>query len=366
MKKRTVVLIVVLLLLVLAVVFRGVGRKGEARRQAKDAAGDVRYVEVQTVRLTEFVDSIEVAGVLEPRRQVAVSAEVSGRVEQVFYDLGDAVKKGAVLCRIEAEPYEIALAQANANLLTAQSAYEQAESSFKRAKGLKEKGLISESEWERAESAYLSAKGALEAATAQKRLAERNLKNTRVRAPIGGAIASRSVEVGELVGPQKPLFVIADTSKLVLKAGLAEDSVARVDVGFKARVVLDSTGDEFEGVLARMGATADRQGMFPIEIEVASGNGLNRRAGFKARAFIETERYSGVVLLPQTALVKKDDGTYVFVADGDTARMRKVEVALVRGEQAVVTSGLTDGEEVIVAGASNLEDGSAIKRVGER
>jgi len=366
MRKWIVALIVLFAFIGLVAVFRFASHRGAVhKRDSLENANDARPVKVQTVVVSEFVDFLEVAGVLSPRSQVTVTSEVSGKVERVFFDLGDEVKKGAVLCRIEAEPYEIALAQADANLLMAKSAYEQAESSYERAKGLREKGLISESEWERVESGYFSAKGAYEAAEAQKRLAERNLRNTRVRAPISGTISNRAVEVGVLVGPQVPLFEIVDTTKLILKAGLAEDKAALIEQGVGVKVVVDATGDELEGVLARMGLAADQQGMFPVEIEVSGTDGLKSRAGYKARAFIEVARYPETVLIPQSALVQKQDGSFVFVADGDIARLRWVEVALFEGEQAVVSSGLADGDEVIVAGVGNLEDNSKVRRVGE-
>lgn len=145
-------------------------------------------------------------GVLEAVRRSTVSAETSGRIEELPFDVDDYVPKGEVIVRFRNAEQEARLESARAGLEGARAQLKQAESEYRRMEKLLAQNTVSESAFERAESAYESAKAGVEAARAQLAQVEEQFERTVVRAPYAGVVTERHVEVGETAQPGTPLM----------------------------------------------------------------------------------------------------------------------------------------------------------------
>ena len=169
---------------------------------------------------------ITIDGRVEAVNRATVSAQTSGRIIQINYDVNDYVQKGSVLMRIANKQQRAKVAAAEAQELEAQAAFNVASKEYERIKGIFERNLLSKSDLDRAEATLKSAKERLSAATARLHDASAALKYSVVLAPYSGVVVERHVEVGELAKEGQPLITGLSLSKLRVSANVSQHQAA--------------------------------------------------------------------------------------------------------------------------------------------
>lgn len=318
--------------------------------EAPTAAAE-RVAQVRTVTLTPrtVVDRTSLPAALEPRHRAVLAAEVSGAVESVLAELGQAVAKGQILATID----ERALAQ---QVAEAEAWLRQANLQFERAENLFDRKAVTKAQ-------LLDAVTNRDVAVARLASAKLALAKARVAAPWSARIAARNVEVGSFVTPGTPLFELVDASRVKVRAEARSADVRFLEVGREVEVSFDAfPGETFPARIERLGAELDPQSRtLAVEAELANADG-RLKPGMLARLDIPRQKVEGAFVVPMSALVDLGGTKAVWtVADGHALR-REVTTGMVIGEEIVVT-GLPSGTRVIVEGQHAVGENQPVEEV---
>ena len=294
------------------------------------------------------VDEIYTAeGIVEAVKQSTVSAQISGRIVEVRFDVGDFVRKGEIIVRIDEREVSDALASSQAQIAQAQAALQNAKAHYERTQQLFRQSFVSQAALDTALSQFQAAQAQLQAAVAVASRAETVKSFATVTAPFGGVVAARHVELGETVTPGKPLMtgfdpremrVVADVPQLrlaqVAKSGKAEVEFPVLGRSVKARgiTILPSADPQTHTTRVRLALPEYVAGSYP---------GMFARVHF---AVGRTQR----LLVPGAAIARRNEVTAVYVVDaGGTIRLRQVRLGPAFGADGVeVLGGLQPGEKV--------------------
>ena len=185
---------------------------GLACSWAASAASTAEPLTIAPVQVREVAQTYSADGVVEATRQSTVSAQISGRVQEIYFDVGDSVKKGQVILRIDQQEAAQALAGSQAQVMQAQAAMHNTKSNYERARQMFAKKFISQAALDKAEADYKVALAQAAASQAGENRAAVAQGYTAVVAPYGGMVAARLVQVGEMVSVGQPLMTGFDHS----------------------------------------------------------------------------------------------------------------------------------------------------------
>lgn len=306
--------------------------------------------------LETVVDRAELSADLLPARRAVLAAEVSGVVDVMRVEVGQRIGAGQLVAAVDTR----ALAQA---LAEAEAYHRQATAQHQRATSLYEKRSITQQQLLDA----VTAKDVADSRLASVRL---DLEKSRIRAPWGGEVAARRVEVGDYVTPGQPVIELVDASTLKVRAPAPALDVPYLEIGAPVSIRVDAyPGEVFTGRLVRFGAELDpRARSLDVEAEIANRDG-RLKPGMSARLEVPRRTLEDAVLVPLEALVDLGEQRAVFVVLDGLARRRVVELGPVVGERVVVLSGVAAGEPVVVEGEQRIADGQAVREAqppGER
>lgn len=295
----------------------------------------------------EVAQTYSVEGVMEAVRQSTVSAQISGRVKEVNFDVGDTVKKGQVILRIDERETEQALVGSQAQVMQAQAALTQAKASYERSLQLFEQKYISQSGLDKAKADFDMAKAqaaASEAGESQQALAR---GYASVIAPFSGVVASRLVEVGEMMTIGKPMMVGFDPSQLRVVVNVPQYKLADIGTHPKVSVELTSVKRWVKAAAVSVQPSADsRTHSTQVRITMpAHEKGIY--PGMFVRAHFAVGK-ANKLLIPANSVVRRSEVVGVYVVDekGD-ARLRQIRLGETTEDNEVeVLVGLNPGENV--------------------
>jgi len=298
------------------------------------------------------------------KRESQMRSETAGRVVEVRVEAGDRVDEGEILLRLDVGRPASAAQAANAAVAQADARLDQAERELARTRKLVKTGGLAEQKLDDAEDAVRLASASKDAARAEASLARRGLTDAVVRAPFGGTIVERSVELGEYLAPGSPLLTLADTS--LLKARVLLDPREAIDValGSPAEVsVYARPGEAFKGKVVRVGDVIDpRTRRLPVEIEIDDERG-RLRPGLVAKFEVVTGPAKMEIRVPLDGVFERFGSQHVYVIEDGIAKRRVVELGSVRAGYAEIIDGVTEGETVVVKGVTRVVDGSKVQVV---
>ena len=304
-----------------------------AEVRATDAPLVLGARDVAVVTAGESSTGIRITGSLDPARQVEVKAQVSGQLQRVNVDRGDAVRQGQLLAVIDSATQQAQSAAARAQPAAAERDFDAAEMLFKA-------GAISERD-------YVNARSARDAARAQVNQIGQSISQATIEAPQSGVVTSRDVSVGETVMPGATLFSIADVTRLELEGTIPADRVGFVRVGQPVALTLEAyPGRVITGRVDRIDPVADASTRQVTVYVVVDNSNRELVGGLFATGVIETDQPAAVATLdvPQSAVV---DGNVFEVSTG---RIRRIPLASV-----------VPGQKVIVSPSFDLKEGRAIE-----
>jgi RND family efflux transporter MFP subunit len=286
---------------------------GGTRGDADEAFIRVINVEVTEVSRENFVEEIRLTAAVQANRDVEVAAEESGVIREILADRGTPVQEGQPVAKIDDAILRAQVEQARAQA-------ELAAQTWERRKRLWEEDRVG------SEIAYLEAKFAQEQTAANLRALEERLARTTIRAPFGGVLDERRIEVGSMVGPGTVVGRIVDLNPLKVLAGVPERYAADVRPGARAQITFDVLpGQVLEGTVGYVGAAVDPQSRtFPIEIAVRNARGvikpqIRRRGGIRGGRGCGSSRGAGTV-------APEPGGAGVRCGGGRDAHRRRPEV----------------------------------------
>lgn len=285
--------------------------------------------------------------VVEAVRQSTVAAQIAGRVVEVRFDVGDAVKKGEVIVRIDERAATQAVAASAAQVQEAQAALANARSQYERSKQLAAQKFISPAGLEKAETDYKAAQARVSSIVAGAGQASTERSFATIVAPYSGVVSARHVEVGEMATPGKPLMTGFDPSSLRVVANLPQAQMALIQAVGKAWVEIPALGKRIDAKQITVVPSADpRTHTTRVRLDLpADVSGIY--PGVFARAHFSTGRATRL-LVPRAAVFQRSEVTAVYVIDEQgQPRLRQVRLGAAGDAQGVeVLSGLRPGERV--------------------
>ncbi len=293
---------------------------------------------------------ILVSGFLEADKTVPLSFLVPGKVDQVYFDEGDHVKKDQLLARVEIDDYRSNLEISEARLLKAQDAHD-------RLRPLYKGGAIAEKD-------FIEIKAGLAQAKAARDIARKRVKDTNLRSPVPGIIGVKNVEAGQMISAGMPVFTIVKTDRIFARVSVPESEIGKITFGQKAVVTIQAFEDKtVEGKVTLIGAMAEpRTRTYAVKIELPNPD-YALRTGMIAEARIVTDGIIEMITVPGKAIVRDADNlTYVFLADTTKGKAfrRRVFPGRVHKSEIRIKKGLTAGDMVITGGQHKITDGASI------
>ena len=319
-------------------------------------------VQTMAVERRDLPVVVEAVGRLMADREVVLAAEVGGVVKSYAADVGDRVRTGQELVTIDPADYRLALSEARAGLASAEAQYDAAAKAFERSRQLLPRKVISQDVFDRAEAEYKAAKAAMVRTRALVDIAASRLTKTSVRAPFDGLISARHVELGQTAAPGTPLLGLVDLSVMRVKIHLAEGDYVHLGPEDPVRVAVEAyPGREFKGRVDRIGIKADPMtNTFGVDVVVDNQDSF-LKAGLTARVRLTVRVIPAAVLIPQSAVLYREDRREVFVASaGGRAEKRTVSLGRKDGDSIQILTGIEAGERLIVTGGQYLAPGDRI------
>jgi len=302
-------------------------------------------------------------GVVRSRQNAVLGAELPGRVEAIFVEVGDRVRKGQVLARIEAKRLREAIAAARNEAKRLQAQYRQAERAHRRLLRLHAQGFASDDALDAARAKAQALASALAAARARVRELEAQWEKRLIRAPFSGRVQRRFVSKGDFVGLGKPVVAIAAAHGLIVESALPPTEARRLRAGMDARIVL-ADGQVLASQVIERASAADARDVVPFRVAVPEGAALF--PGERVRVEVVLERRKAV-LVPQEAIVLRPSGFFVFTIEQGRAKAIAVQPGLFASNgMREVRTGLDAGMVIVRDGAGWLEDGDRVQPIQER
>lgn len=350
----------------------------------------IARVVVAAVGTADFDLEVAAVGRIRPWRQVEVAPEVGGEVVELPVEIGDRVARGDLLLRIDAGPYEDAVAQREAERLRAVARLEESAARLDRMTELRERGAISEQEYEAALAQQRAAEADLAGAEAALARARRDLEDTAVRAPFGGTIVARQVDRGALVAANREVVTLAHLDTVAVEVGLTEEEVLRIGEALEATITSASLPDRVaDGVVDGIAGSSDPQtGTYLTRVRVDNGAEPRFLGGMVVQVRIPWQRIESAPTVPVAAVLEPETSPHVFIVRDGVARRQDVRVlAREDGTFGVAPAGppgpgrtserngspgeadtvpLRAGDRVVVVGQSLLSHGDPVEVVDER
>jgi RND family efflux transporter MFP subunit len=317
---------------------------GEPPPPKAPPASDLRtaVVEQREMDLTYSAEAV-----VEAVRQSTVAAQMTGRIVDIRFDVGDYVKKGEVIVRIDERAATQAVAVSQAEVQEAEAALRNARATFERSRQLFAQKFISQAALDKAEADYKSAQARVTALLAGAGRAATERSFATVVAPYSGVVSARHIELGEMATPGKPLMTGFDPSTLRVAATVPQTQVAAIQAVGKARVEIPSLGKWIDVKQMTIVPAADpRTHTTRIRLELPE-DARGVYPGVFARAHFVTGK-APRLLAPREAVVRRSEVTGVYVVD-DKGRpqLRQVRLGTASDERSIeVLSGLKPGERV--------------------
>jgi membrane fusion protein, multidrug efflux system len=377
-KKKSWLRWVVALLVVVAVLVAG--RQLMARRAATQASVaaiaasapppqlELGPQDLLPVERTTLSRRLEVSGSLKAVNTAFVKAKVAAELKALTVREGDAVKAGQVIGQLDATEFDWRLRQAEQQAAAARAQVDIAQRQLANNKALVAQGFISPTALDTSTSNEAGAQATLQAALAAVELARKSRGDATLVAPIGGLVAQRLAQPGERVPLDARIIEIVDLSRIELEAAIAPQDLAGLQLGAKAGLLLDGTGQEVAATVVRINPSATA-GARTVAAYLAVAPHPGLRHGLYARGAVELGQTTALAI-PLSAVRNDQAQPYAIrVRDGRAERRvlalgaqgRPALAAAGGGSWVEVRSGLDAGDQVLAASAGLVANGVRLK-----
>lgn len=307
-------------------------------------------LKLETANIAQYFD---LEATLEAVNESTVSAQTSGAVEGIFFDVNDQVEAGSLLIKINDTQQQAGLQQALANLEQAKAQNEDAQVLLKRNKRLFDQQTLSQGEYDSTVARAKSAAAGVKAAEAGLKQAREQLAYTQVKAPFSGIVKARHMEMGELVSPGQPLMTGLALTPLRAVADLPQ----RIAQEYKS-------AEQVSVLIGSDSITPESTTLFPYAD--ARHHSVRLRAllpttdtvlypGQWAKLRIQTGERDGI-LVPSAAVLQRGELAAVYVLIDGKPRLRQVRTGGLFNGQTEILSGLKAGDQIIVDALAQLAD----------
>ncbi len=346
---------------------------GCSSQQAKGAKANTPPpaipVGVATVQQGDFNVYLNGLGSVDAFYTVSLKTRIDGQIMEVNFREGQDVKKGETLLVIDPRPYEVALAQAQANLQKDEAQLTNAKAQYERNKVLYEQGVIAKQDLDTLQASFGTYEGTIASDKAAIQNAQLNLTYCYIKSPIDGRVGLRQVDPGNYVTAAggTAMLVITQLHPIAVIFTIPEDQLQQVrDHMRQGALEVDAySSDDKTKLSTGKLLTIDNQ-IDPttgtVKLKAVFDNPDNNLWPSQfVNAHLLLEVRKNAITVPAAALQRGPDGTFAYVVDANnTVQMKALQVALTQGSTAVITSGLQAGDKVVTDGQEKLQVGSRV------
>lgn len=305
---------------------------------------------------------VNVTGTISARDEMPISVEGEGlRVVAVLAEVGDRVKRGQVLARLNNAIAAPQVASLAASLEEARTSADLAAADYRRAQGVAATGALSAEEIERRRAQSANAAARVKVAAAQLAESRARLGRSEIRAPADGVVLTRNAEVGQTASAGgEPLFRLGRGGEIEMRGRVSEGDVGLLAVGQPASVRVTGVKEEIAGTVRLLGAVIDPNSRLgTVRIALPRNPSLRPGAFARANVLVSTDN---TPIVPQTAVQTDPEGNYVLIVgpDGKVSR-RGVTVSGTRNAGVVIAAGLEGTEQVVAVAAAFLRPGEKVR-----
>jgi multidrug efflux system membrane fusion protein len=329
----------------------------------------IRPVRCEEVRPAGGVLERTFAGTAKAGTESRLSFRVPGSIEQVAVKVGDRVGKGDLIARLDDTDYRLQVQEALAALANARAQARNADATYERVRALYENRNASRNDLDAARAASESAESAVQASATRLELTRSQLRYTRLTAPASGAIAAVPAEVNENVSAGQVVAILTSGALPEVISAIPESLISLIRRDMPVTVRFDALGDlVFPARVTEVGVAAiSRASTFPVTVRLEKSS-PTIRPGMAAEITFLMSRIDGDAgfLVPPEAVGEDREGRFVLVVEAldkelGIVHRRAVTVGELRSDGLEVSSGLMEGDRVVTAGITRLDDGQKVR-----
>jgi multidrug efflux system membrane fusion protein len=366
-------LLTVLVLVVVAALAWALTRGGDERQAGGRRGRPPTTVGIAKVVAKDMPQSIEAIGTVQPIVAATVRPQLSGNIFTINFTEGQLVRAGQLLAQIDPRPYQLALAQAEANLTRDQSQLTLARANLDRYRTLLQQDSIARQEVDTQAATLKQVEGTVAADRAAVGTARLNLQYTSITAPVSGRIGLRQADIGNYVTPGDTtgIAVITQTAPIDVSFAVPQGNLPGILAKQGGGLPVTVTDQGGNTVIARgRFLTLDNQidastGTVQAKARFANSDGrLFPNQFVNASLRVDTLRNAATV--PVTAVRHGTQGDFVFILQPDSSvKLQTVKVGPAAGTSVAILDGVRVGQTVITEGADSLEDGAKVTLPGQ-
>ncbi|WP_160054198.1 efflux RND transporter periplasmic adaptor subunit [Shewanella litoralis] len=325
------------------------GCNGEAE-QAKEEEKFAIPVETALVETGNVSSFYSTTATLEAPEESHVMSRIAGIVEQINVEEGDRVTKGQVLAVIDAkrQRYDFNRSEAEVQII---------EQELNRLNKMSNKEFISQ-------DAMAKLEFNLQAAKAQRDLAELQVKESQITSPIDGVIAARHIKLGNMAKEFQELFYVVNQDQLHGILHLPEQQLSSLRIGQHASIVQQHQSNNetsIDAQVLRISPIVDAQsGTFKVTLAVPNQDAA-LKAGMFTRVELKYDTHQNVLTVPYNALINQDNTQALYVIKDTKAERREVSLGYRENNTVEILSGVSAGEQIVIRGQQNLKDQSLVE-----
>lgn len=355
------------LIILSALLLTACGGKQETEEQ-------IRPVFYQVVGKGSVNEVRSFAGISQANNEAKLSFRVGGNIQAIAVELGDSLKKGQVIARLDSTDYHINYSKAVMSQKNAQVQLIAARSAYQRIENLYVGNNASLSDYERAKAQYESAVAMASTADAQVRAAKNQLDYTILSAPYDGSITAIMADENEMTGAGHPVVAFSSTTHMEVRTSVPENVIGQVKRGQQVTVSFGTLTDRvFNGTVSEVGTGTGMASTYPVIVRLSEPTG-QLLPGMTGTVYIPLDMQANskrTVIIPTDAVSHSDDKDFVYLARKDATSdvyvvaRQDVTTGELTPNGYLITEGLSTGDIVITAGLSALYEGRKVKLIDD-
>ncbi|HJL80601.1 MAG: efflux RND transporter periplasmic adaptor subunit [Gammaproteobacteria bacterium] len=309
----------------------------------------------------EMNEEEKLMGLIYSKSSPSLAVEVSGRVVEIIADVGDEVKAGDVLAKIDSEKYNLQYSQSKAEIARLSALLVNQELDLQRAEKLFEDSLVSEEMMDRTRAEFNALKEQINAADAQLRNANRLIEETNVKAPIDSEVASKYIDAGDYVQPGMVVYELVDTKNLKVDLSFPEYLSPKLKKGLEVHITSPTNPDEVvvsEIKDIKPNIDARNKSLTAIINFENPGTWI---PGASSRATVVFSKFEDAIVVPQISVVRRSIGEVVYLVKGNTVKEAPVKTGLRKEGFIQILKGVKLDDEIVKDGAGFLTNDSEIE-----
>ena len=318
-------------------------------KNGKQQVKDPTRVKVETVQTMDIQDGQTYVGIVEEQEATAVSFTGMGTVRRVLVSEGQFVQKGQLLAEMDDT-------QAQNMLVSAEASMTQANDAYKRYGMLHDNGSLPEVQWVEIESKVAQAKSQLA-------MAQKNVKDCRLTAPVSGVIGRKQIGAGETALPSQAVVTILNISNVKVKVSLPENDIRTINEQTPSFIKVAAANIEVHGGRIEKGVQADAlTHTYDVRIRVENKDRKLLPGMIANVTFANRQETNTSLTLPVTSIQRKTDGSlFVWTVGADqTAHRTTIQIGSAKGNRMTITNGLEPNQQVVVEGYQKLSEGTKV------